>query len=95
MQTFFTYAQLLNSSLKTSRLIIEPIYAEHADSLFELMQNESIYLWISSIPPRSVDQLKDRWKQCESRLSPDGSEAWLNWAVRRTSDGAFVGKFAL
>jgi RimJ/RimL family protein N-acetyltransferase len=56
------------------------------------MQNEIIYQWISSIPPRSVDQLKDWWKQRESRLSPDGNEAWLNWAVRRISDGAFVGK---
>ena len=92
MQTLFSYAQILNSSLKTNRLIIEPIYAEHADSLFELMQNEIIYQWISSIPPRSVDQLKDWWKQRESRLSPDGSEAWLNWAVRRISDGAYVGK---
>ncbi|MDO9181167.1 MAG: GNAT family N-acetyltransferase [Bacteriovorax sp.] len=92
MQTLSSYAKLLNSSLKTDRLLIEPIYAEHADSLFELMQNKKIYQWISSTPPQSIDQLKVGWKKHESRLSPDGNEAWLNWAVRRTSDGAYIGK---
>jgi len=28
----------------------------------------------------------------ESRLSPQGDEAWLNWVVRRVDDGAYIGK---
>lgn len=64
----------------------------HADLLFNLMQHEAMYNWISSTPPKSIDQLRQSWLKQESRLSPEGDEAWLNWAVRRNSDGAYVGK---
>lgn len=87
-----SYAKQLNMPLATNRLIIEPICGAHADSLFGLMQDEAIYQWISARPPKSIDQLKSWWAQRESRLSPDENEAWLNWAVRRISDGAYVGK---
>ena len=56
------------------------------------MQNNDIYEWISTIPPQSVEQLAERWRRCESRLGPDG-EIRLNCAVRRITDGAYVGKF--
>lgn len=87
-----SYAQILNAPILTSRLIIEPIVATHADLLFNLMQNEAIYNWISAEPPKTVDQLRQSWLKQESRLSPEGEEAWLNWAVRRNSDGVYLGK---
>lgn len=87
-----SYAEHLNATLNSSRLLIEPIFSTHAESLFEPMQDENIYKWISTTPPKSIDELKKRWLQRESRLSPSGNEAWLNWAVRRISDGAYIGK---
>ena len=56
------------------------------------MQDTAIYQWISTKPPKNIELLAQWWAQRESRLGPSGNEAWLNWAVRRTSDGAYVGK---
>lgn len=87
-----THAGLLNAPISTERLVIEPIVSAHAISLFELMQNEAIYEWISAKPPKTVEHLAQWWTERESRLGPEGTEAWLNWAVRRSADGAYVGK---
>ena len=82
----------LNALISTSRLTIEPLTALHAGSLFALMQDEAIYQWISAVPPVSLDTLAEVWLKRESRQSPKGDEAWLNWAVRRVNDGAYIGK---
>ena len=87
-----TKARELNAQLSTPRLVLEPIVARHAGALFELMQDEAIYQWISASPPKSIEVLEQWWAEGESRLNPAGDEAWLNWAVRRTSDGSYVGK---
>jgi RimJ/RimL family protein N-acetyltransferase len=85
-------ALLLNTPFSTPRLAMEPINGGHADVLFGPLQNEKIYDLISAVPPKSIEQLKDWYSKCESRLSPEGDEAWLNWAVRRLSDGSYIGK---
>jgi [ribosomal protein S5]-alanine N-acetyltransferase len=86
------HAQSLNPPLVTSRLQLEPLLASHADALFAPLQDERIYRWISALPPTDIDKLRRTWSRNEPRLSPDGTEAWLNWAVRRTSDAAYIGK---
>jgi RimJ/RimL family protein N-acetyltransferase len=86
------YAQRLNSGLETNRLVIEPLTGMHAEHLFGPMQSPSIYEWISSVPPKTFESLKDWWKALENRLDPEETEAWLNWAVRRKSDNIYVGK---
>ena len=85
-------AQTLNATIVTPRLVLEPITAAHADALFAPLQDERIYRWISPVPPATVERLRSRWAAVEARFSPDGDEAWLNWAVRRVSDGIYVGK---
>jgi [ribosomal protein S5]-alanine N-acetyltransferase len=85
-------AKILNSSFSTSQLLIEPLKETHASTFYPLMQDEKIYEWISSVPPKSLESLTHHWQKLESRLSPDKTEAWLDWAVRRKSDGVYVGK---
>lgn len=82
----------LNAPVITERLVLEPLTAAHADALFEPLQEEAIYRWISATPPEGVECLREIFARRESRLSPGGDEAWLNWAVCRVSDGAHVGK---
>ncbi|MFT3775938.1 MAG: GNAT family N-acetyltransferase [Minicystis sp.] len=82
----------LNAPLATPRLRLEPLTAAHADAMFVPLQDDAIYRWISGTAPDSVQALRERWAQYESRISSDGSEAWLNWAVQRASDGACIGK---
>lgn len=85
-------AVALNAALATARLTIEPMTGDHADGFFAPLQDPSIYAYISLSPPESVGALRARWERLSTRLSPDGRAAWLNWAVRRTHDGALVGR---
>ncbi|APR76464.1 GCN5-related N-acetyltransferase [Minicystis rosea] len=82
----------LNAPLETPRLRLEPLTAAHADAMFAPLQDEAIYRWISTAAPIHIEALRERWAQYESRVSSDGREAWLNWAVRRRSDGIYIGK---
>jgi [ribosomal protein S5]-alanine N-acetyltransferase len=88
-----TRAVVLNARLETERLVLEPRTASHADLLVAGMQDERIYRWISAAVPMNVDSVRQHWGILESRVSPDGKDALLGWAVRQAQSGAYVGKF--
>ena len=69
-------------TLKTERLLIEPLLPEHAPLLHESLTDERLYRFIPTEPPESVGVLETRYRDLASRRSADGSEAWLNFAVR-------------
>ena len=85
------HARALNRPLRSARLALEPLTADHADELFEPLQAPAIYQWISSERPASVEALRARWAQHETRRSPDGASAWLNW-IARDPAGACIGR---
>jgi len=70
---------------------LEPLTAGHAEELFPLLADRQIYQFISDEPPISVVALAERYRRLESRCSPDRSQQWLNWAIRRLDDGPCVG----
>jgi RimJ/RimL family protein N-acetyltransferase len=70
---------------------LEPLIAAHAAELFPLLGDRQIYQFISDKPPVSVAALEARYQSLESRYSPDRSQQWLNWAIRRVDDGQCVG----
>ena len=77
--------------MRTARLTLEPIVPEHASLLFDQLDDDRLWRFmIFRLRPRSVEKLRDRFTRYAARASPDGSEAWLNYALRR-DDGAFVG----
>lgn len=84
-------ANLLNQPLATARLDLEPLTQAHAQALFLGLQDARIYRWISALPPKSLERLGAYFQKNESRRSPDGTQLWLNWALRRQSDGAYMG----
>ncbi len=75
-------------TLETERLLLEPLLPEHAKLLFEGLSDERLYSFIPSNPPESVEALETRYRKLSSRHSPDGSEAWLNFAMRLRQEGA-------
>jgi ribosomal-protein-alanine N-acetyltransferase len=85
-------AQALNTSVVTARLVLEPLTAAHAELFFAPLQDQRIYRWISPVAPATVEGLRARYAVRASRLSPGGDQAWLNWAVRRSGDGTYLGK---
>lgn len=77
---------------ETERLLLEPLRAQHAAELFEVLSDEQLYRHIPQDPPVTLDALTERYRRLESRRSPGGEEQWLNWAVRSKSDRRCVGR---
>lgn len=77
--------------LETPRLLLEPLLPAHAPGLYEHLQDERLYRFIPQDPPASARALEDRYRLLSSRRSPDGREAWLNWALLERSSGDYAG----
>lgn len=69
-------------TLETPLCTLEPQVVAHAEEMFIVLSDPAIYEYEGE-PPPSVDRLAETFRRRESRLSPDGSEKWLNWVVRR------------
>ncbi|WP_413195095.1 GNAT family N-acetyltransferase [Pararobbsia alpina] len=65
-----------------------PLVAEHANDMFEGLNDAACYRHIPQDPPTSLEALATRYRKLESRRSPDGSEAWLNWGLFDVDDKA-------
>lgn len=79
----------LERVLSTSRLILEPLLPAHAGQLFPHLSDDRLYRYHAG-RPANVAQLEERFQKWVARRSPDGSQIWLNYAVRRV-DGPYVG----
>jgi RimJ/RimL family protein N-acetyltransferase len=77
--------------LHYGRVTLEPIVPAHADALFEAMQEAQLYTFIPRDPPATKEILRERFARWSARQSPDGSETWLNYAVRESASAAYVG----
>jgi len=77
--------------LRTLRLRLEPLEERHALVLFEGLRQPELYAYLDEPPPESVAALRERYRRLERRRSPDGLEAWLNWAIRLNATGRYVG----
>ena len=75
------------TTLETERLLLEPLMPEHAALLFEDLADERLYWFIPTDTPESAEALERRYRKLSSRRSPDGSEAWLNFAMRLREEG--------
>ena len=86
------FAHTLCAPLESPRLRLEPLSHTHAEAAFEPLQNDSLYEWISMNKPRSVSSLREDWRRLATRMSPDGTRAWPNWAVLCRESGALIGE---
>ncbi len=69
---------------------LEPLRVGHADEMVNVLADESIYSFIGGIPP-TLESLRTRYEVQAKGVSPDGSEAWLNWIIRLVDTGQAVG----
>ena len=77
--------------LGTGRLFLEPLTAAHATELYEPLLDLRLYDFIPQDPPASSLALEERYRKLVTRRSPDGREAWLNWAMRDREAGGCIG----
>lgn len=79
-------------ALETPRLVLEPLTPAHAPALYPSLRDDRLYRFIPTDPPTSPTALATRYRRLATRRSPDGREAWLNWAMRRRNPpGPYVG----
>jgi RimJ/RimL family protein N-acetyltransferase len=74
------------AALATDRLDLVPLVCAHADDLFPVLSDISLYEYTHEEPPASVAELRDTYSLLESRRSPDGTQVWLNWLVRKSGE---------
>jgi RimJ/RimL family protein N-acetyltransferase len=74
-------------TLHTSRLVLEPLVAAHADALYPVLCDPRQFEYLDQGAPTSLEALRERYRKLESRRSGDGLEHWLNWAIVRRGGG--------
>ena len=82
----------LETTIETHRLLLEPLRRSHAAELFEILSDPLLYRFIPQDPPVTLEALADRYERLETRASPSGEEAWLNWTARLKADSICLGR---
>ena len=77
-------------TLRTERLVLEPLRPEHAAELYPALADPRLYTYIDRPPPASLDELTARYRRIAVRCAPCRAEQWLNWTVR--FDGQAIGR---
>lgn len=75
--------------IRTPRLTLEPLTVARAPAMFSLLSDPLLYTYLDFSPPPSLEHLQRVYATLERRISPDGTEQWLNWIVVR--DAAPIG----
>jgi RimJ/RimL family protein N-acetyltransferase len=78
------------TSLGGPRLTLEPLRVDHADEMLALLDDAALHTFTGG-EPATLAQLRDRYRRQVVGRSPDGTQRWLNWVVRRRADGQAVG----
>ena len=78
--------------LETGRLVLEPIKLIHAAELVELFSDAELHQFVPFEPP-TLEQQEKRCSLWASKISPDQSELWLNWAARDRQSQKLIGHF--
>ncbi|MBA2753015.1 MAG: GNAT family N-acetyltransferase [Chloroflexia bacterium] len=77
--------------LETPRLRLEPLVPAHATETFGPLGDERLYRFIPGNPPANLAALEARYGLLSGRRSPDDTQGWLNWVMRRRDSGEPVG----
>lgn len=83
--------QLDEETIKTERLVLIPLKAIHAESMFPGLSDLPSYDFTPDMPYKDVTALEERYRRLESRRSPDGREAWLNWVISSAATQELLG----
>ncbi|WP_099897197.1 GNAT family N-acetyltransferase [Streptomyces sp. TLI_171] len=78
------------AEIVTAALRLEPLRVAHAAEAHALFDDARLHAFTGGTP-RSPAELEAAYRRQTAGRSPDGTEGWLNWLIRRTSDGVLVG----
>ncbi|MBF4567755.1 GNAT family N-acetyltransferase [Plantibacter sp. VKM Ac-2880] len=76
-------------SLTSERLTLEALSVDHAAAMVDVLADPALYTFTGGEAP-SLATLTARYRS-QLRGPADGSEAWLNWMVRRHDTDTLIG----
>jgi RimJ/RimL family protein N-acetyltransferase len=76
--------------LETERLSLEPLRVEHAEEMAQVLGDERLHVFIGGAP-RTLEELRARYRDQVTTWSVSGSDRWLNWIVRVRDSGKAAG----
>lgn len=85
-----TTPRVLAEPIRTPRLDLEPLRIEHADEAAPIFDDASLHRYIGG-SPASAEQLRSRYERQVVGQSADGTQAWLNWMLRRLDTTELIG----
>ncbi len=69
-------------ALETTALILEPLRVEHAEEMAPVLDDPDLHTFTGG-EPANLEQLRQIYGIQVLERSPDGSELWFNWILRR------------
>jgi len=72
-------------SISSPDFQLEPLVVGHAEALFPVLSEAALYDHLDFDPPSTLEHLQGVFQRREARVSPDGTQQWLNWAIRLPS----------
>jgi RimJ/RimL family protein N-acetyltransferase len=76
--------------LEGPRLRLEPLRVAHAEEAPAFLADVRLHTYIGGTPP-TRGELERRYRRQSAGHSPDRTQGWLNWMLRRHTDGKLVG----
>lgn len=81
---------LTATRLEGDRLVLEPLRVEHAQEMAVVLDDMALHTFTSG-EPATTEELRRLYERQTVGHSPDDSEIWLNWVLRRRDDACAVG----
>jgi RimJ/RimL family protein N-acetyltransferase len=75
---------------RTARLVLEPLQPDHADGLFEALDDPLVGRFIGGPDVSTLEDLRARIRRLLAGPSDPRAETWRNWVVRL--DGTIIGR---
>jgi RimJ/RimL family protein N-acetyltransferase len=76
--------------ISSARLSLVPLAVGDAEEMVGVLSADALYAFTGGSPP-GLGELRDRYARLAVGRSPDGSQEWRNWILRRQTDGTAVG----
>ena len=81
---------MTNDRIRSARLSLLPLAVTDADEMVGVLSADALYAFTGGSPP-TAGELRARYARQSAGRSPDGSEEWRNWIVRREPGGEAIG----
>ena len=81
---------MTNDTIRSARLWLVPLAVSDAEEMMGVLSAGALYTFTGGEPP-GLDELRARYTRQVAGRSPDGSQEWHNWIIRREPGGQAVG----